>query len=206
MRVLAWPKVSLNSYVEELYEAMVEADPTVEVKPFKVLNAWRSSADLIHVHWPEAAYNSPSYIRSILKTSIVLVTLASHKVRGASVVWTCHNLKAHDQRHPRIEKVARAIFDRMIDGVIHLSPESLTAMADSPSLADKHACVVPHGMYVVDSTPPSTAEARDALGLEPDVPVLGFVGLIRPYKNVTALIESFASMDNKAQLLSLIHI
>lgn len=202
MRILAWPAVSSNPYIADLYARVEAHDPELEIQNFRVSKAWRSSADLIHVHWPEAAVESPSTIRALVKTIVVLTTLVSHKVRGAAIVWTCHNLHSHDRRHPRFERVLRPLFERMVDGVIHLSEDSRTSLTGLGRLVDVPSRVVPHGYSppALDDLPDKRT-ARIDMGLDPDLPVLAFVGMIRPYKNVPALITAFDQMNTDAQLV-----
>ncbi len=202
MRVLAWPAESSNPYVAELYQTATELDPALDVIDFRPATAWRTKADVIHVHWPEIAPQSPSLPRAVTKSVLVLATLAVNRLRGGAAVWTSHNLQAHEERHPRLGRWYRQAFDRLIDGVIHLSEQSQQAMADHPRLGSKPSAVAPHGRYRAAADPlPSRAEARAELGLDPDGTVLASVGFIRPYKQIPGLIAALADMSVEATLL-----
>lgn len=202
MRVVAWPAESSNPYIAELYRHARAIDPDLEVVGFSPTRSWRSSADIVHVHWPENAWNSPSLARALIKSSLVLLTLALLRSRGASLVWTCHNLEPHETPNPRLEARLRPVFERLVDGVVHLTDSSVDATAGNPRLASKPTTVAPHGRYAPPPAGvPDRAEARRALGLDPDLPVLAAVGMIRPYKQVPELIEAFADMTEPAQLI-----
>src|SRR3546814_2694112 len=73
----------------------------------------------------------------------------------------------------------------------------------SPALAGKPCHIVPHphsrGAYPNSVT---KADARADLGLEPDARVVLFIGQLRPYKNVPALIRAFRRLpDEKLRLV-----
>lgn len=202
MRVLAWPAISDNPYIKGLYERIREQDPQVQVEGFSPTRSWRRRADVVHVHWPEAAVGSPSKRHAVTKAIAVLASLRVLKLRGAKVIWTCHNLRAHDPVHPRLEALVRRLFEPMVDGVIHLTAESKAALEGAGRLVDVPAMVVPHGYNeVVGLDPIDGAMARSQLGLPSDDPVLAFVGMIRPYKNVPQLIRAFAATNEPAHLL-----
>ncbi len=202
MRVLAWPAESTNPYVAELYQTATELDPTLDVVDFRPAKAWRTRADVIHIHWPEIAPQSPSLPRAVAKSALVLATLAVNRLRGGTAVWTSHNLQPHEERHPRLGRLYRQVFDRLIDGVIHLSDQSEQAMADHPRLGSKPSAVAPHGRYRAAAEPlQERAAARAELGLDPDGIVLASVGFIRPYKQIPGLVTAFADMSVDATLL-----
>ncbi|MGI9599132.1 MAG: glycosyltransferase, partial [Acidimicrobiales bacterium] len=135
-------------------------------------------------------------------TTMVLIAVAAHHRRGTAVVWTCHNLAAHESDHPRLEALLRRRFERSVDGVIHLSEESRRLLADTGRLRGVPDDVVPHGRYRPPPTaPPDRVEARLSLGLAADQPVMATVGRIRRYKNVPALVRAFAELDRPAQLV-----
>lgn len=203
LQVLAWPLTSGNPYIADLYRRIEAADPAIEVSAFAPATAWRATPDVVHVHWPEAACSSPRLLHALAKSVAVIATLALHKARGASIIWTCHNLAGHDQRHPRLESMVQRLFDRLVDGVIHLDQRSIERCAQArPRLAGRPTTVVPHGHYgaLADGSP-DRDEARALLGLDPEATVLASVGMIRPYKNIPALIEAVRAMRTEASLL-----
>jgi glycosyltransferase involved in cell wall biosynthesis len=201
LHILAWPRGGRNPYIPELYGRIRAIDPTVTVSHFRVRSAWRTRPDVVHVHWPEGASNPAWFPKALAKTAAVLATLRLHKRRGAKIVWTAHNLRSHEIPHPRLDAFRRDQFDKMVDGVIHLSTESQRALESDPALGSKPSLVVAMAQYAdrVDSV--GKATARRMLGLEVDTPVIGHVGIIRQYKNVPQLIRAFARMTRRAQLI-----
>jgi glycosyltransferase involved in cell wall biosynthesis len=202
MKVLAWPARS-EPYTTSLYEAVEASDPTVEVQEFRVGRSWRARPDLVHLHWPETAVQSPSLLKAATKSIVVVATLVVLRARGARIVWTLHNLRSHEGHHPRLESALRRAVAALTDGVVHLSDASQQLCADRPELASKDGAIIPLVDLLgpaVDALPDRT-EARQGLGISGDLPVLAAVGLIRPYKNLPELIEAFGAMTRPAQLV-----
>ena len=195
LRVLAWPyRRAKNPYTRDLYDAMNEVSRgAVQIEDFRFGDAWRKRVDVVHVHWPEAAVESPSTVRAALKSVALVVTLHLMRRRGATIVWTAHNLHSHERHHPRLEAALRARFFRLVDGVIHLSPGSVGDVArEIPELDGKPVALVRHGIPRLD-TQPSKQAARNTLGLDPCEVVWLTLGTIRPYKQVPSLIRAFGA-------------
>jgi glycosyltransferase involved in cell wall biosynthesis len=79
----------------------------------------------------------------------------------------------------------------------------MEAMEAFPRLRGRPAYVVPHPHYRADyPASPARSEARARLGLPADARVVGFVGHVRGYKNVPALVRAFRQIDDpRARLL-----
>jgi beta-1,4-mannosyltransferase len=62
--------------------------------------------------------------------------------------------------------------------------------------------VIPHGHYRTSYPAPlDPAEARHALGLDPEATVVALVGYVRAYKNVPRLIQAFRAMPDRGLVL-----
>jgi glycosyltransferase involved in cell wall biosynthesis len=114
------------------------------------------------------------------------------RMRGGKIVWTVHNLRAHEGLHPRLEAIFWRRFIPRVDGVISLSRTGL-AMASERfhRLRYLPAAVIPHGHYR-HQYPPCEVDSRQALGIAADARVILFFGEVRAYKNVEALVAAFA--------------
>lgn len=234
LSVLAWPfRRGRNPYTGLLYEAILresadrtrpstpvmsdgaahddmsgrridDAPAAVTVEEFRVHRGWRPSCDLVHVHWPELAVESPSTAKAVAKTVVVLLDLIVQRARGARVVWTCHNLHSHDGRHPVLERLLRAVLHRLLDGVLHLGEDSVRQLLrTAPALRRVPHAVVPHGHYgPLYPDPPDRAEARRRTGVDDDATVLSFVGALRAHKDVAGLVAAFGEVaDPDARLV-----
>jgi beta-1,4-mannosyltransferase len=201
--VIAWPAFrSENPYNVLLYSAIVDSGVRVEdFSPRKLLT--RRPA-IFHVHWPEVVINVASPVRAALRAAAFLFLVWAARLRGTKVLWTIHNLHSHELLHPRLERWLWAGLLPLLDGYIALSLGGAEAARKTfPSLRRCAAFVIPLGHYrgaYPDSV--SREEARRQLGIPFHSPVFGFIGKIRPYKNVPHLIRTFRALqDPEARLL-----
>lgn len=197
LRVLAWPGLgarSVNPYTWLLYSHL--ASLGVRVEEFSVLRALRGNYDILHAHWPEKALTSGSWLEGLAGAFAALATLDAAHAHGARVVWTAHNARPHEARHPRLERWFWPAFVRRVDAVIHPSAAGQqTVEAAFPALAERPSAVIPHGHYR-GSYPDTISgkEARAALGVPSGALVVAFIGMVRPYKNVPHLIRTVRAL------------
>ena len=162
--------------------------------------------DIVHVHWPDMPVHRLGIFSASLAAAYHILRLLYAKLRGAKIVWTVHNLHSHCTTHPKLEQLFWRRFLPLVDASIHLSRSGMElAMKTFPALASRPRFVIPHGNYR-DCYPNNITRenARRYLGLRPDGPVIGFVGQIRPYKNVPTLAEAFIDghMDEATLLIA----
>ena len=153
-------------------------------------------ADVIHLHWPQN--QSRGRFRIALKKSVEsVIRLVIQRTRGAAIVWTVHNIHAHDQNNPVLERVLMWCITRIVSGVVYLSASSRSAAeATYPALLRKPYAIIPHGTYGdFFRSCNDRSITRDHLGLPATEKVISFVGDIAPYKGLDNLLE--AAMDLK---------
>lgn len=205
IRVLADPAFKTragNPYQWLLYHHM---PPEVVVEEYAWRKVWRGRYDIWHVHWPELALSRPRAASARARLAAKLLAMDWARTRGTRIVWTVHNLQAHERLHPRTEEWFWRAFLPRIDGWISLSPSAATqAMQRFPLLSDRPRWIIPHGHYRSEY-PNETGrlEARRQLQIAPIARVIGFFGQIRAYKNVAALIAAFQRLAD-ADLVLLI--
>lgn len=208
-----------NPYQERLAAALRERGVRVSVTtggggPLPLVSAVLAGGrpDVVHVHFlhqfavsPADRFGRPLSALLAVRTAVELVAL---KLLGVSLVWTAHDLFEHERTAPRVEAAFKHVAIRvLLDAVIVHCAAARDALVDAyrlpPGTLD--ATVVPHGHFRDDYPDEvSRAAARAELGV--DVPdggtVFGFFGLIRPYKNVTGLIEAVGRLpDDDVRLL-----
>jgi glycosyltransferase involved in cell wall biosynthesis len=198
LRVLVWPIDPQNPYTLSLY---AEMGGDVKVAEFSVWNL-RRRHDIWHVHWPEALLNIRNPAVASAKLTAFLAMIVWIRLRGGKIVWTVHNLKAHDELHPSLETMFYRRFIRRVDGVISLTETALKLAIEKFSrLRVLPTAIIRHGHYrnQYAQCPP---DARCALGIESDARVILFFGEVRGYKNVDALVRAFRGVeDERAHLL-----
>jgi glycosyltransferase involved in cell wall biosynthesis len=195
--VLAWPGLGArakNPYTWLLYSHLSALG--VRVRDFTPARALRGGYDILHLHWPEKALNARSLPGRLAGAAAALGVLDVAHVHGAKVVWTAHNATPHESRHPRLEEWYWSAVVRRVDAVIHPSEAGRRAAeARYPALARRPQAVVPMGLYrgaYPDTI--SRAAARASFGIPDGTRVVAFLGLIRPYKDVPALIRAVRAL------------
>ena len=205
MRILAQPAYvnrAGNPYNWLLYTEL--SGLGFEVDEFSRWRLLTGSYDVWHLHWPEAPLNDPSTSRALRRLSELIASMEVARRRGTKIVWTIHNLSAHEERHPRIASWFWNGFIRRLDGFISLSTAGhALALEQFPRLACLPGFVVPLGHYRgVYAGETDARAARARLDLEPTATVLAFVGQLRRYKGVSSLCRAFSSLpDDDARLL-----
>ena len=159
--------------------------------------------NVFHIHWPEFFLKRKSRV-SMLKSmwkSISLIDLM--RERGAKVIWTIHDLKAHEQHYAFWENRFWTGVAKRLDGVISLTETGLRLAREKlPAISEAPSFVIPHGHYRdVYSNSMGRSEARAKLGIAESAFVVAHVGLIRPYKNVPRLIRVFREIERPDAVL-----
>lgn len=204
MNVIASPafKKGSSSYTFLLYSEMKRWGVTVH--EFSPARLFRTKYDVVHIHWPERAFLHPNLVVGSLGSIGLLGVLQLIRRRGTRVVWTVHNLQAHEQRRPRLESFLWKLYTRTIDAYIAMTTGGETLARERfDVLTNRTGFVIPHGHYR-NAFPNhvSCEEARAMLGIDPDATVVSFVGRIRSYKNVPRLVRVFrAAADDQGVLL-----
>lgn len=208
IRVMAWPAFANrveNPYNALLYSALTDLD--VEVVEFSVQRLlFGPRADILHLHWaPTTRIRGETRSRVRRTSAELLFLLRVARLRGMKVVWTVHNLSAHDRReHPDLEKKYWPKVAEHLDAVISLSNTGTEVLrARHPALVIVPAFVSRHGSYRGEYPREFDRDsARDALGVPRDARVISFIGQVRPYKNLPALLRAFSAVaDSSAMLL-----
>jgi len=196
LRILARPafaNAALNPYNATIYKGLDAHG--VRVAEYNPLRALLFGADAVHVHWPESTFNH-RLIDAIPTTETLLFVLRTLRRRGTRVMWTVHNLRAHERRYPTREANFWRRYIDLVDGFITLQSGALDAIYQRfPPLRRRPHWVVPHPHYrgrYADTL--SRDQARAQLGIAKDAKVITFFGRVYEYKNVPALLDAFAPL------------
>lgn len=136
--------------------------------------------------------------------AMFLYRLHSLRRRGVRVVWTIHDIYHHESLFPRVELMISRMLFKWVDATIVHSEAAGKAVEKKWGVKrDRRCSVIPHGNYI-GSYPNSVsaADARTKLGVPHGKLVFLFLGMIRPYKGVLELIETFKRIaDGNVHLL-----
>lgn len=197
MRILAWPAFvnrRNNPYNWLLYTHMKKQG--VQVDEFSLWHLLRGKCAIWHLHWPESLMNFryPSLANGCAVAFLRLLDAA--RARGTRIVWTIHNLAAHDSQQPFLEGWFWRHFSQRIDGYICMTEGTLDkARKRFPALVSVPGFIVPHGHYrQVYKNRCSREKARKYLNISSQARVILYLGQIRPYKNIGALLKAFGRL------------
>jgi len=208
VRVLFLPSWRENPYQELLATQLETRGVEVAHAGWKrlrhPLRIRRSGVDVVHLHSADRFHRARSGVRAIARALWALGSLLGLRVLGVRIVWTAHDLSAHDSRHPRVDAAFAFALARLAHTVIvhgetarHLLRERLRLHRDD------RIAVIPHGPFDRYARPDVTREtARERLGLREDAVVFLFLGAVRAYKGVEDLLGAFARLEGRdARLL-----
>ncbi|WP_053386815.1 glycosyltransferase [Leucobacter japonicus] len=146
--------------------------------------------DIVHVHWTtpivQAAGSEDEAVERVAEFERILTEAKS---RGVRVIWTLHNRLPHELAYREAEIALYRVLESASDAVHVMSPQSAEVVADVVRLSPEKTRVIAHPSYAgVYDSGITRAQARNSFALEDsDVGVL-FLGQIRPYKGVDALV------------------
>ena len=159
--------------------------------------------DVIHIHWPQTQSKGPIGQAS-KRSAEYIFRLALQRTRGTAVIWTAHNMHAHDQNNPALERLLMWCVTRLVSGVVYLNASSRSkAQATYPALRRKPHVIIPHGAYgALFDSGKDRLGARTQLGIPAKEKVISFVGDILPYKGLDKLLRAVADLEpSEASLL-----
>jgi glycosyltransferase involved in cell wall biosynthesis len=151
--------------------------------------------DVIHIHWPEWHVRWKTIPRALFDMATFLSLIWLARLRGAAIVWTGHDLEAHEVSRARLARLFHRLFVSQVDLLISFGEGATALLVDRyPRLARIPVSIIPHGHYRDYYTAcPDVATFRDEFRLDQRPVVLSF-GLIRPYKNIPALIRAWKQL------------
>ena len=198
MRILATPRSQeSNPYCDLLYGAMEQQG--CQAEPFRLASLLEGEYEVWHLHWPEGFFQKNPPIVAALRMVGLLGLVLWARLCGMRVVWTVHNLVAHESTYPALESVFWRAFSGLVHGTISLSRSAQhRAFTTYPALREKPAAVIPHGHYrPVYPRTMDCGDARERLGLKASHRVALYFGAIRPYKEVPDFIRSFGEVKGE---------
>jgi len=159
-----------------------------------------------HLHWTAPILGGATSEQHARKkmTSFIRGVDDLH-ARGASFIWTIHNVMPHECAYPKVEAELRQQLAERADVVHVMCSETEDLVAAHFKLPADRVRVVPHPNYVdIYPNVVDEARARRELGLRPEDTVLCHFGGIRPYKGLNELLDAFeraCEVDDRLRLI-----
>lgn len=170
------PRPTTNPYIVMLDRALA-AEPTLQHERFSWSGALLHRLDALHFHWPEVLLSADRPWKRWGKRQLFRLVLLRARLQGTVIVRTVHNLELPSDLDRATLRLLREVEERAGLRVL-LNPHTRPHW-DSPTV------VIPHGHYV--------DWFADVPRVEPEPGSLAFVGLVRRYKGVEALLDAFAA-------------
>ncbi|AWI79765.1 hypothetical protein CEW87_10515 [Parazoarcus communis] len=212
LKVLVLPDWSEgNPYQNLLVESLQRRGAHLELADFPsghfALNSAVNRAGkirVLHLHWINELiapiFWSKGRFALLAKLALLAADVLVVRLRGIAVIWTIHNLVAHETPNRNTELRARGVLARTCSHVILHSERARQRVeaAYRVKLPEK-STIIPHGNY--DGCYPFSLERRAAflqqLDIDEQSVVVLFFGAIRPYKGVPQLIKAFRQISTR---------
>jgi glycosyltransferase involved in cell wall biosynthesis len=149
--------------------------------------------DVVHLHWFQRLYLRGSVIRTALALMRLRMTLRRVRRSGVKLTWTVHNIRPHESPYPRLDTYAARTVARLADAVFVECPAAVPEVVEAFPSAQGRIRTIASGAYTeVYQRRVPLQSARRTLGLSARRKVFVSFGLIRRYKRVPELIETFS--------------
>ncbi|MBW4665694.1 MAG: hypothetical protein KME01_16115 [Chroococcus sp. CMT-3BRIN-NPC107] len=116
------PFSSLNPYQKLLSQHLEELGVQVEgVKRISYSLAGKylkNKPDIIHLHWLHPFFLEKSMVKSTLRLITFLSKLIIFRIAGIKIIWTTHNLNAHDNQNLLLDRLCTFVVTRLAHAVI----------------------------------------------------------------------------------------
>jgi beta-1,4-mannosyltransferase len=200
IRVCMFPRDIPSNECLGLMSDALERTGCVKITNYNFIRSFFSRADLFHVHWVDELVVGVRWPKHIIKVSLFLAYVLLCKMLGRPIVWTVHNVGAHESNYPLLEKILWAVFLPQVAWAIHLCPASTEAIHRLTSTPPK-VSIIPHPHYrSVYETCLGSEATRGSRG---DAFVFSSFGLIRLYKGFENLSQVFHSWNFQAASLKI---
>jgi beta-1,4-mannosyltransferase len=179
---LAPLNLPVNRYVDLFSKAISDQKYITREFRWRPANLWRTN--VVILHWPNEFFTTDgrsATIKSIIKIAAIRLSKYLWRTR---FIWVAHNAAPHDTEK-RIPQVTRW-FLRSVDGIIFLSNYSRDLIGNLyPETRGRHSLVTVHGHYRDAALTPPTESPTPTGNVK-----LVYIGVIRPYKNLEALVDA----------------
>lgn len=167
------PRATTNPYLVLLLRSL-PAD--LDVRTFSWRTALLGRYDVLHVHWPEVVVDRRNPVRAAGAALLLALVLLRCRLTRTAVVRTAHNVTPHEAKSATTRWALR-LCDASAGAWIRLNETTPT-----PSGVPVTTIALGHYREWFHVDPSTTAPVRGRLT---------YVGLVRRYKGVEALVDAF---------------
>lgn len=172
-----------NDYISSMQRIIESEYEVVNYCDYKRGAIKLSSIDYLYLNWIENIMDEDDEY-----------AIKKAKECGIKIIWVFHNRIPHDSENPsEAERRMRFMIDNADSIIIH-SKASIDVLTSFGEVFDVNkALFVPHINYC-EKYYDYVGDVRKGVGFSEDDFVVGFLGAIRPYKNIELLIECFSDI------------
>lgn len=173
-------------------------------KLFPLQHAAAQDVDLLQLDWPHDWYQGRNPWTRQVKRWMYRDGL--RRLRRVPVVWTVHNLHAHDAPDMAGEhRMIQQLID-VCDGIIVLSNAAAALLQQAYRVGPSTQVQVIHHGHYIDCYPNTISReaAREQLRLPTGARVVLFLGRLQPYKGLEELLTAFGEVAQEGDVLLLV--
>ena len=193
-KVLMSPKFT-NPYQQLLKENLesVGAEVTLcNLDWFFLFDPSVRSANVIHLHWLHVFYRKRKARAPLFAALFFIFQMFILKyVCKKRIVWTCHNLKDHENKYPLADHFCSYRMAHLADSIIVHSDIAAKRVSECYGVDSSCLKVIPHGNYIDYYERCANAHDSGAYKSQSDLVFL-FFGALRPYKGVEDVVSASA--------------
>ncbi len=135
-----------NPFLALLFTEAVECGARISAFSRKKLLLNRY--DVVHIHWPEWHVRWRTIVGALFDIATFLSLIWLARFRGAAIVWTGHDLEAHEIFRARLWRLFHKLFVSQVDLLISFGEGATALLVDRyPRLAQIPVSIIPHGHY-----------------------------------------------------------
>lgn len=159
---------------------------------FRAMQDCHDPVQVLHLHWINPYLKGTNWLLRLLYSLKFLLDIFLVRMTGVRVVWTIHNRLAHEAQFPGLELWTVRWLVKLVDRIIVHHQAARSELAELYQFNLEKATVIPHGHYrslygnAIDSS-----EARAILGLPAAGKVYLNLGMLRPYKGIEQLLQTW---------------
>jgi glycosyltransferase involved in cell wall biosynthesis len=159
---------------------------------FRAIKDCTAPIQVLHLHWISPYVKGTSWLKRYIYSLKFLTDIFITRLAGVKVVWTVHNRLSHEAQFSNLELWTIRQLVKLVDRIIVHHHAALSELADLYQFDRRKATVIPHGHYrTVYGEAIDPATARNILGLPPTGKLYLNLGMLRPYKGIERLLQTW---------------
>jgi beta-1,4-mannosyltransferase len=191
---LAPLSLPVNRYVDLFAKAILEQNYVIREFRWHPMSLWKTN--VVILHWPNEFFVTDGIwatAKSIIKLTAMRLSQSLWRTR---FIWVAHNAVPHENKKS-VPQLTRW-FLRSVNGIIFLSTYSRDLIGEMyPESRGRHSLVTVIGHYrdaAVQPLKPSPIPSGEVKLIS--------IGLVRPYKNLEALVDAARGLSGIQLLIS----